>query len=83
MLLVRNGAKAVEFYKQAFSARELFLIKNDTGDVVARKLARCSLPAPSHPPTINHKILAGNPGTVVRSQKKDQPSHILRQEIAL
>ena len=36
MLSVRRGAQAVEFYKQAFGARELFLIKNDAGDVVAQ-----------------------------------------------
>jgi PhnB protein len=36
MLSVRNGSKAVEFYKQAFGARELFLIKSDSGDVVAQ-----------------------------------------------
>ena len=36
MLSVRNGAKAVEFYKQAFGARELFRLDNDTGDVVAQ-----------------------------------------------
>jgi PhnB protein len=36
MLSVRNGAKAVEFYKQAFGARELFLIKDDAGNVVAQ-----------------------------------------------
>src|ERR1700730_5289715 len=36
MLSVRNGAKAVEFYKQAFGARELFRIQSDAGDVVAQ-----------------------------------------------
>jgi PhnB protein len=36
MLSVRNGSKAVEFYKRAFGARELFLIKSDSGDVVAQ-----------------------------------------------
>ena len=36
MLSVRNGAKAVEFYKAAFGAAELFRIESDTGDVVAR-----------------------------------------------
>lgn len=36
MLSVRNGAKAVEFYKQAFGARELFRIDNNAGDVVAQ-----------------------------------------------
>ena len=36
MLSVRRGAQAVEFYQQAFGARELFLIKNDAGDVVAQ-----------------------------------------------
>ena len=36
MLSVRRGAKAVEFYKAAFGAQELFLIASDTGEVVAR-----------------------------------------------
>jgi PhnB protein len=36
MLSVRNGAKAIEFYKAAFAATELFRIESDSGDVVAR-----------------------------------------------
>jgi PhnB protein len=36
MLSVRRGAKAVEFYKKAFGARELFCIANDAGEVVAQ-----------------------------------------------
>jgi PhnB protein len=36
MLSVRNGAKAVEFYKAAFGARELFRIDSETGSVVAQ-----------------------------------------------
>jgi PhnB protein len=36
MLSVRNGAKAVEFYKKAFGAREMFCIANDAGEVVAQ-----------------------------------------------
>jgi PhnB protein len=36
MLSVRNGAKAVEFYKTAFGAAELFRLDSDTGAVVAR-----------------------------------------------
>ncbi|MGH9516558.1 MAG: VOC family protein [Terriglobales bacterium] len=36
MLSVRRGAKAVEFYKQAFGARELFRLDGDNGDVVAQ-----------------------------------------------
>jgi PhnB protein len=35
MLSVRGGAKAVEFYKAAFGAQELFLLEND-GAVVAQ-----------------------------------------------
>ncbi|MBV8436527.1 MAG: VOC family protein [Silvibacterium sp.] len=35
MLSVRNGAKAVEFYKTAFSAEELFRLE-DNGAVVAQ-----------------------------------------------
>jgi PhnB protein len=36
MLSVRRGAKAVEFYKAAFAARELFLIEGEDGAVVAQ-----------------------------------------------
>lgn len=36
MLSVRRGAKAVEFYKAAFGAVELFRIESDDGAVVAR-----------------------------------------------
>jgi PhnB protein len=35
MLSVRGGAKAVEFYKAAFGASELFLLENG-GSVVAQ-----------------------------------------------
>ena len=36
MLSVRNGAKAIEFYKGAFGAAELFRIDDASGAVVAR-----------------------------------------------
>jgi PhnB protein len=36
MLSVRKGAKAVDFYKTAFGARELFRIDAEDGKVVAR-----------------------------------------------
>lgn len=36
MLSVRNGAKAVEFYKTAFGAGELFRLDDESGTVVAR-----------------------------------------------
>jgi PhnB protein len=36
MLSVRNGAKAIEFYKAAFGAEVLFRIDDDSGAVVAR-----------------------------------------------
>jgi PhnB protein len=35
-LLVRNGAKAVEFYKAAFGATELFRHDSESGEVVAQ-----------------------------------------------
>jgi PhnB protein len=35
MLSVRNGARAIEFYKAAFDAQELFRIESDSGEVVA------------------------------------------------
>ena len=36
MLSVRRGARAVEFYKQAFGARELFRLDGPDGGVVAQ-----------------------------------------------
>jgi PhnB protein len=36
MLSVRHGAKAVDFYKAAFGATELFRIESPDGDVVAQ-----------------------------------------------
>src|SRR6185295_3189932 len=36
MLSVRGGARALEFYKAAFGADEVFRIESDTGEVVAR-----------------------------------------------
>ena len=36
MLSVRKGAQAIEFYKAAFGARELFRIDSESGHVVAR-----------------------------------------------
>ena len=36
MLSVRNGARAIEFYKAAFDATELFRIDNESGEVVAQ-----------------------------------------------
>jgi PhnB protein len=36
MLSVRNGAKAIEFYKAAFGAGELFRLEDEQGAVVAR-----------------------------------------------
>jgi PhnB protein len=36
MLSVRRGAKAIEFYKEAFGAEELFRLDNESGAVVAQ-----------------------------------------------
>ena len=36
MLSVRNGKRAIEFYKAAFGASELFRIESKTGEVVAQ-----------------------------------------------
>jgi PhnB protein len=36
MLSVRNGARAVEFYKSAFGAIEVYRVEDPTGSVVAR-----------------------------------------------
>jgi PhnB protein len=36
MLSVRNGATALEFYKAAFGARELFRVDGDSASVVAQ-----------------------------------------------
>ena len=36
MLSVRHGKKALDFYKSAFGATELFLFESETGSVVAK-----------------------------------------------
>ena len=36
MLSVRNGARAIEFYKAAFGASELYRFQDDSGAVVAQ-----------------------------------------------
>src|SRR5271167_3392156 len=36
MLAVRRGAKAIEFYREAFGAHELFRLDNESGAVVAQ-----------------------------------------------
>ena len=36
LLSVRQGARAIDFYKKAFGADELFRIEDDKGEVVAR-----------------------------------------------
>ena len=36
MLSVRRGARAIDFYKAAFGAAEVFRIDSESGDVVAR-----------------------------------------------
>ena len=36
LLSVRNGTRAIEFYKTAFGAREVFRVDNEKGEVVAR-----------------------------------------------
>ncbi|MDD2765179.1 MAG: VOC family protein [Opitutaceae bacterium] len=36
LLSVRKGARAIEFYKKAFGAGELFRVEDEKGEVVAR-----------------------------------------------
>ena len=36
MLSVRRGARAIEYYKAALGAEEVFRVDSDTGEVVAR-----------------------------------------------
>ncbi|HTS19182.1 MAG TPA: VOC family protein [Verrucomicrobiae bacterium] len=36
LLSVRRGAQAIDFYKAAFGAEEIFRVEDDKGDVVAR-----------------------------------------------
>jgi PhnB protein len=36
LLSVRNGARAIEFYRAAFGADELFRVDSESGEVVAR-----------------------------------------------
>jgi hypothetical protein len=45
MLSVRNGARAIEFYKAAFGAQELFRVENDKGEA-AGIFTICSVLSP-------------------------------------
>jgi PhnB protein len=36
LLSVRNGRSAIEFYKAAFGAKEVFRVESETGEVVAQ-----------------------------------------------
>jgi PhnB protein len=36
MLSVRHGERAIEFYKAAFAAKELFRVSNEKGEIVAQ-----------------------------------------------
>ena len=50
MLSVRNGVRAIEFYKAAFGAGELFRLDSDSGAVVARLFRQADQRGEGRPP---------------------------------
>jgi PhnB protein len=84
MLSVRNGAKAVEFYKAAFSATELFRIEDDKGSVVARLSAGSAefWVADESPENQNFSPESLGGGTVRMVMIVDDPDAAFNQTVA-
>jgi|SRR5438552_844672 len=83
MLSVRRGAKAVEFYKAAFGARELFRIEND-GSVVAQLAVGESefWVADESPEHLNFSPESLNGATTRMVLVVDDPDSVFRQAVA-
>ncbi|WP_321472985.1 VOC family protein [uncultured Paludibaculum sp.] len=84
MLSVRQGAQAIEFYKQAFGATELFRIDSDTGSVVAQLAvgAASFWLADESPEHLNFSPESLGGGTVRMVMVVDDPDAIFDQAVA-
>lgn len=84
MLSVRKGARAIEFYKAAFGAGELFRIDDESGAVVARLSVGAAEfwvadESPEHK-TFSPESLGG--GTVRMVMTVDNPDAAFNQAVA-
>jgi PhnB protein len=84
MLSVRNGARAVEFYKAAFGAQELFKIVAPDGAVVAQLSVGASdfWVSDESPENLNFSPQTLGGGTVRMVMVVDDPDAVFAQAIA-
>src|SRR5215471_12240568 len=84
MLSVRRGASALEFYKQAFGAEELFRVDNDKGEIVARLSVRGAefWVADESPPHANFSPETLGGGTVRMVVIVDDPESLFQRAVS-
>jgi PhnB protein len=84
MLSVRHGAQAVEFYKKAFGALELFRIDSESGEVVARLSAEAAefWVADESPENLNFSPVSLGGGTVRMVMIVDDPDAAFERAVA-
>jgi len=84
MLSVRNGARAVEFYKAAFGAQELFKIEAPDGAVVAQLSVGASdfWVSDESPEHFNFSPQTLGGGTVRMVMVVDDPDAVFAQAVA-
>jgi PhnB protein len=84
MLSVRNGARAVEFYKAALGARELFRIGDEGAGVVAQlAVGKCEFwVADESPEHLNFSPESLGGGTVRMVMVVDDPDAAFKRAVA-
>lgn len=84
MLAVRRGAEALEFYKAAFGAREVFRIDDDSGAIVARLSVKGAefWVADESPEHLNFSPERLNGGTVRIVLTVEDPDAVLDRAVA-
>lgn len=84
MLAVRQGSQAVEFYKAAFGAREVFRVDDDSGAVVARLSVDGAefWVADESPEHLNFSPETLNGGTVRMVLTVENPDAVFDQAVA-
>src|SRR5664279_4301027 len=84
MLSVRNGKRAVEFYKTAFGAQELFCVEAPDGAVVAQLSVGTSefWVADESPENVNFSPETLGGGTVRMVMVVDDPDTVFAQAVS-
>lgn len=84
MLSVRNGERAVEFYKAAFGAQEVFRVGDEGGDIVAKLSVNESdfWVADESPEHLNFSPESLGGGTVRIVMTVEDPDSVFRQALA-